>query len=84
MEKIRVDGEGAEFPEVKLLNGKVLKIAKLKKIEPNQLSFMHADGFTIVPHDMLPADLRERFDMGDSGLADSLEDAERNLFSPKK
>jgi hypothetical protein len=45
---------------------------------------MHADGFTIVPHDMLPADLRERFDMGDSGLADSLEDAERNLFSPKK
>ena len=84
VEKIRVDGEGAEFPEVKLLNGKVLKIAKLKKIEPNQLSFMHADGFTIVPHDMLPADLRERFDMGDSGLADSLEDAERNLFSPKK
>ena len=84
VEKIRADGEGAEFPEVKLLNGKVFKLAKLKKIEPNQLSFMHADGFTIVPYDILPAELRERFDMGGSGLADSLEEAERSLFSQKK
>lgn len=84
VEKIRADGEGTEIPEVKLLNGKVLKTVKIKKVEPNQLSLMHTDGFTIVPHDMLPDDLRERFDMGGSGLADGLEDAERDLFDPKK
>jgi hypothetical protein len=82
--KIRAEGEGAEFPEVKLLNGKVLKAAKIKKVEPNQLSFMHSEGYNIVTYDLLPDELRERFDMGESGLADELEDAERRLFTQKK
>jgi hypothetical protein len=84
VDKIRAEGEGTQFPEVKLLNGKVLKMAKVKKVEPNQLSLMHSEGFNIVTYDLLPEDIRERFDMGGNGLADQLEDAEHNLFSAKK
>jgi len=84
VEKIRTDGVGVEFPEVKLQNGKVLKSAKIKKIEPAQVSFIHADGFTIVPQDMLPEDLRERFDMGSGSLADALEAEEATIFVTKK
>lgn len=84
VDKIRTDGVGVEFPEVKLLNGKVLKTAKIKKIEPTQISFIHADGFTIVPQDVLPDDIRERFDLGESSLADQLEAAEQALFTSQK
>jgi len=84
VEKIRADGVGAEIPEVKLQNGKVLKSAKIKKIEPAQVAFIHADGFTIVQQDMLPDDLRERFDMGSASLADELEKAEVTIFTTKK
>lgn len=84
VEKIRTDGVGVEVPEVKLQNGKVLKSAKIKKIEPAQVSFIHADGFTIVPQDMLPDDLRERFDMGSASLADALEAEEASIFTTRK
>lgn len=84
VDKIRADGVGAEFPEVKLTNGKVLKAAKIKKVEPAQIAFIHADGFTIVQQDMLPDDLRERFDMGSASIADELEAAEAAVFAAKK
>lgn len=79
VEKIRVAGVGVEFPEVKLVNGKVLKNAKIKKLDPMSISFIHADGFTIVNYDELPDDVRERFDMGGNGLAEQLAAAEQTI-----
>lgn len=79
VEKIRAAGVGVEFPEVKLTNGKVLKAAKIKKLEPMNISFIHADGFTIVTYDELPDDIRERFDMGGNGLAEQLAAAEQTI-----
>jgi hypothetical protein len=83
VEKVRADGVNAAFPEVKLLNGKVLTAAKIKKIEPNQISFIHADGFLMVPQDLLPDDLRSRFDLGSTSLADELESAQAAILARK-
>lgn len=83
-EKVRADSEGMEFSEVKLANGKVLKNAKVKKFEPQELSFLHSDGFLSVAFDLLPADILERFDLGESGLASQLENKERALFNKSK
>jgi len=83
VEKIRAAGVGAEFPEVKLANGKVLKAAKIKKLDLQNISFIHADGFTIVPYDELPDDIRERFNLGGNGLAEQLEAAEQTLQTAK-
>lgn len=83
-DKVRADSEKMEFPEVKLANGKVLKKARVKKIEPGELSLMHSDGFLAVTFDLLPADVLERFDLGDSGLAAQLEAKERALLNKGK
>lgn len=79
VEKVRATAVGLEFPEVKLTNGKVLKTAKIKKLEPMSISFIHSDGFTIVTYDELPEDIRERFEMGGNGLAEQLAAAEQTI-----
>ena len=83
VEKVRADAANTVFPEVKLLSGKVLTAAKIKKIEPNQISFIHADGFLIVPQDLLPDNLRSRFDLGSASLADELESAQAAILARK-
>lgn len=79
VEKVRSTAVGTEFPEVKLSNGKVLKNAKIKKMDLMNISFIHADGFVIATYDELPDDIRERFDMGGNGLAEQLAAAEQTI-----
>jgi hypothetical protein len=83
VDKARVAAVGAEYPEVQLTTGKTLKAAKIKKMDALNISFIHADGFTIVPYDELPEQIRERFDMGGNGLAEQLAAAEQTIQTAK-
>lgn len=44
-----------------LMDGKVLKNAKVTRVEPDGLRIMHADGISKVPHESLPADLQAKY-----------------------
>ncbi|MFO1439760.1 MAG: hypothetical protein U1F81_15670 [Verrucomicrobiaceae bacterium] len=83
VDKVRVTAIGSEYPEVQLTTGKTLKLAKIKKMDAMNISFIHADGFTIVPYDQLPEEIRERFDMGGSGLAEQIAAAEQAVQTAK-
>ena len=83
VEKVRATAVGSEYPEVQLTTGKILKLAKIKKMDAMNISFIHADGFTIVPYDQLPEEIRERFDMGGNGLAEQVAAAEQTIQTAK-
>lgn len=83
VDKVRGVAVGEEYAEVKLSNGKVLKAAKIKKLDPMNVSFIHSDGFTIVPYDVLPDEIREKYDMGGNGLAEQLAAAEQTIQTAK-
>ncbi len=81
VDKARVDGVGASYPEIKLSNGKILKDAKIRKIEESQITFIHADGSGVVTFDLLPDEISGKFDLGPNGLANSLAAAEKDIFT---
>jgi hypothetical protein len=83
VDKVREEAVGAEYAEVKLSNGKVLKAAKIKKLDPLNVSFIHSEGFTIVPYDVLPDEIREKYDLGGNGLAEQLAAAEQVIQAAK-
>lgn len=83
VDKVRATAVGSEYPEVQLTTGKTLKLAKIKKMDAMNISFIHADGFTIVPYDQLPEEIRERFDMGGNGLAEQVAAAEQAIQTAK-
>jgi len=80
----KVQSAAAEqvIPELKLQDGKVLKDAKLRKIEPGQISFTHLDGIGSVPFSQLPMDLLERLDVGNDSLLKAALAAELDLIMP--
>ncbi|MBL9134163.1 MAG: hypothetical protein JNG86_23315 [Verrucomicrobiaceae bacterium] len=82
VDKVRANGPGEVYPELKLSDGRTMKDAKVRKVEENQLSLIHSEGFATIQFDLLPSEVRERFDMGGSGLANMLETAEKELFEP--
>lgn len=69
------------FAELKLTDGRVLKDAKVRKVEGRQVSFFHADGIGSVSFDLLPPDVLSNFESNASPLADELAAVESNLFS---
>jgi len=83
VQKIRSDAVGTDLAEVRLTNGKVLKSAKIRRMDPLNISFIHSDGFTIVPYDVLPDDIREKFDLGGDGLVEQLAAAEQAIQTAK-
>lgn len=82
VEKARTAAVGQVYPELKLADGKVLKSATVRKVDDRQISFMHADGIGSVPLEMLPEELRNKFDMGTRSLASEVATLERNILSP--
>lgn len=56
--------------DIILVNGSVLKNAKITRVEPDGLRVMHADGISKVPHESLPAELKAKYNF-DGSKADS-------------
>ena len=84
VDKVRENAPGEVYPEVNLANGKVFKDAKIRKVEEDQISFIHSDGIGYASFDILPADLLKKFDLGPGGLAVALKNAEQEVFSANR
>lgn len=65
VEKVREQSVGEAHPELTLATGKVLKQAKLRKVNPESLSFSHSLGSVTVAWRDLPAELAEKFQLRD-------------------
>lgn len=50
-----------EFPELKTLDGKTYRQAKVTKSTPVEIKVIHADGFATIPLSQLPPEIRARF-----------------------
>ncbi|MGV3664215.1 MAG: hypothetical protein ACO1TE_28845 [Prosthecobacter sp.] len=75
VDKARSNGPGTEFGEVTLANGKVLRNAKVRAVEADSVSFIHADGIGSIGLELLPAEIKERYDLGPEALVPQLEQA---------
>jgi hypothetical protein len=71
--KVRTNAASLTFPEIKLTDGRILKDAKVRKIEETQVSFMHSAGMGNVPTSQLPPSLQEQFDLGTSSLTGTID-----------
>lgn len=68
VDKSRSNAPGTEFAEITLTSGKVLRNAKVRAVEPNAISFIHADGIGMIDAELLPAEIKERYDLGGNSL----------------
>jgi hypothetical protein len=50
-----------EFPEIKTLDGKIYRQAKVTKATAVEIKVIHADGFATIPLSQLPPEIRARF-----------------------
>lgn len=60
VQRVRANSEGLKLSEVQLAGGKVLRLAKIQKIESDGVTFAHVEGILRVTPDELPADLKAR------------------------
>jgi hypothetical protein len=75
VDKTRNSAPGTELGDIMLTNGKMLRGAKIRKLDSSGLSLIHADGIGLVPDDLLPAEIKERYDLGPSALLPEMEQA---------
>ena len=73
VQKVRTAALGTVLPSVMLMDGKRLSTAQIKKIEDNGMSFIHQEGFGVVPLNNLPADLIAKFDLGPGSIVKAAE-----------
>ncbi len=73
VDKARSNAPGTELGDVTLSNGKVLRNAKVRAVEADSISFIHADGIGMISADLLPAPLIEQYDLGAGALVPQME-----------
>ncbi|MFN0080730.1 MAG: hypothetical protein ACKVY0_30035 [Prosthecobacter sp.] len=81
VEKMRNDASGSELGDITLANGKVLRGAKVRKVEESGISLIHSDGIGTVTLELLPADLKEKYDLGPEALAPMLIAAQTSFLA---
>lgn len=74
VEKMRNNAPGTDLGDITLANGKMLRVAKVRKIDETGISMIHADGIGNVTTDLLPAELKEKYDLGTEALLPILQD----------
>lgn len=80
VEKLRNTAPGTELGDITLTNGKVLRGAKVRKVEESGISMIHSDGIGLVSLDLLPADLKEKYDLGPDALVPVLINAQTSFL----
>jgi len=73
VDKARSNAPGTELGEVALSNGKVLRNAKVRAVEADSVSFIHADGIGSIDAELLPAEIKERYDLGPQAIVLQME-----------
>ena len=71
--KVRTNETSLSFPEIKLTDGRVLKDAKVRKVEETQVSFMHSAGIGSVPVTQLPPSLLDQLDLGSASMTTAMD-----------
>lgn len=80
VEEVRSNAPGTELGEITLANGKVLRAAKIRKVEETGISMIHADGIGTVPVNLLPDSLKEQYDLGPNALVPMIQEAQTALL----
>lgn len=80
VDKIHGTAPGTELGDITLANGKMLRGAKIRKLDPSGLSLIHADGIGLVTTDLLPTEIKERFDLGPGALLPQMEQAQATFL----
>lgn len=70
--KVRDASAPDPIAEVRLKDGKVLRNAVIKKVQENEVSLFHSDGYSTVPASNLPNELVETYDLGPTGMVNEL------------
>lgn len=60
VQRVRADSVGLKLPELALGGGRVLRLARIQRIETDAVTFAHAEGVLRVKPEELPADLQAR------------------------
>ncbi|HEY1051144.1 MAG TPA: hypothetical protein VGE39_15345, partial [Prosthecobacter sp.] len=68
VDKARSNAPGTELGEITLTNGKVLRNAKVRAVDLDAISFIHADGIGSINLDLLPDVIKERYDLGGNSI----------------
>jgi len=79
--KMRETAPGTELGEIALANGKVLRGVKIRKVEESGISLIHADGIGTIQLDMLPENLKEKYDLGPKALIPVIQKAQTSFLA---
>ena len=60
VQRVRADSVGLKLPELVLGGGRVLRLARIQRIETDAVTFAHAEGVLRVKSEELPTDLQAR------------------------
>lgn len=81
VEKVRTSTANTAIPEIKLTDGRILKDAKIRKIEVGQISFAHSDGIGSVPFNQLPYAILDQLDVGANSFVNEITTTENDIFT---
>ncbi|WP_397381373.1 hypothetical protein [Prosthecobacter sp.] len=80
VDKTRNNAQGTEVAEITLSNGKALRNVKMRKVEDQGISLIHADGIGTIPAELLPDNLKEQYDLGPNALVPMIQKAQTALI----
>lgn len=72
VENARSAAAGKELGDFTLTNGKLVRSAKIRKVDESGISLIYADGVGNVTVDLLPENLKEKYDLGGNALIPKL------------
>lgn len=72
VENARSSAAGKELGDFTLTNGKQVRSAKIRKVDESGVSLIYADGVGTVTVDLLPENLKEKYDLGTNALIPKL------------
>lgn len=84
VDKARSNAPGTELGDITLTSGKVLRNAKVRAVEPNAISFIHADGIGSIDAELLPTDIKERYDLGANSIVAQMEAVRDTVLGANK
>lgn len=70
-----------EYPTVELISGKVYQAAKVRKIEEDSVSFIHAGGIGVAKVEELPESILAEYDLGPGSIVAQLKELEARCDS---
>lgn len=68
VDKMRREAPGSDLGDVSLTDGRILRAAKISKLDESSLTLIHADGVNTVTVNQLPSNITRKYDLGPQAL----------------